>query len=142
MRQLALLVFLGGCIHGAMEPAELLSIEQMVGELQKPEAGRPLVLFVGFSSLYEEKHIPGAINLGPGSTAEGLSALEAKLRTLPTDREIVIYCGCCPSWHCPNIRPALALARKLGFVHARVLEIPFSFRHDWVKPGLPVAQGG
>lgn len=123
-------------------PAEkLVPIDEVASGLNAPETLRPLVLFVGFHHLFEESHIPGAIDLGPGATPEGLAALEKKLRSLPPDREVVLYCGCCPADHCPNIRPALALARRLGFANVRVVDIPKSFRNDWIKRGLPVEKG-
>jgi hypothetical protein len=133
------------CVHAPGEdpaPEQLVPIDQVAGALQAPEADRPVVLFVGFHNLFEESHIPGAIDLGPGTTPEGLAALERELRSLAPDREVLIYCGCCPADHCPNIRPALGLARKLGFGNVRVVEIPKSFRNDWIKRGLPVEKGG
>ncbi len=118
-----------------VEPADLAT------RVQGPEAQRPLILFVGFPNLYQEAHIPGAVDLGSGATPEGLEALEKALKASPPGREIILYCGCCPSDHCPNIRPALAQARKLGFTQVKVLDIPKSFRTDWVKHGFPVAKG-
>ncbi len=133
-----------GCSRAqAADPPEeqQVSIDQLVRSLEAPEAARPVVLFVGFHNLFMESHIPGAIDLGAGATPEGLAALERELRSLPPNREVVIYCGCCPADHCPNVRPALALARRLGFANVRVVTIPKSFRNDWIKRGLPIEKG-
>ena len=136
---------LGACqsSFGLAEPAssEQLSVAELAGMLNRPSAERPVVLFVGFHNLFEEAHIPGAIDLGAGATPEGLAALKRELASLSPDREVILYCGCCPGDHCPNIRPAWALARKLGRSHVRVLDIPKSFRNDWVKLGLPTEKG-
>ncbi|MHB1844307.1 MAG: rhodanese-like domain-containing protein [Deltaproteobacteria bacterium] len=117
-----------------------ISVQALASELGKPAAERPVILHVGFHNLFEEGHIPGALDMGPGATPEGLAALEAELRSLPKGRPVVLYCGCCPWDHCPNIRPALALATRLGRA-VTALAIPHSFRNDWKKLGLPVATG-
>jgi hypothetical protein len=113
----------------------------LAGELAAPPATRPVLLHVGFHNLFEDAHLPGALDLGPAGTPEGLAALEHELRSLPADREVVIYCGCCPWDHCPNIRPAAALVKRLGLTHVRLLEIPHSLRNDWTKRGLPITKG-
>ena len=73
-----------------------------------------VVLQVGPNVLYRSKHIPGAIYAGPANRPEGLEVLKAAAAKLPRDREIVLYCGCCPWDHCPNIRPALELMRQMA----------------------------
>ncbi len=122
-------------------PAEkTMSIDELAAALQKPPDQRPIVLHVGFHPLYEEGHIPGAIDLGAGATPEGQEALAKELRSIPPGRQVVIYCGCCPADHCPNVRPAMRVARQIrGDVVS--LDIPHSFRNDWKKRGLPVATG-
>jgi thiosulfate/3-mercaptopyruvate sulfurtransferase len=57
---------------------------------------QPAVFQVGPSFLYRSKHIPGAVFAGPGSRPDGLDLLKSAVEKLPHDREIVIYCGCCP----------------------------------------------
>jgi thiosulfate/3-mercaptopyruvate sulfurtransferase len=118
-----------------IQPAEL------VKELKEPEAKRPIVLHVGFEVLYRGAHVPGAIYTGPASTAAGLEALRRAAARLPRDREVVIYCGCCPMTKCPNIHPAYDALLKMGFRRLRVLNLPDDFAHDWAEKGLPVHKG-
>jgi len=100
-----------------------------------------VVLQVGPNVLYRSKHIPGAIYAGPANRPEGLELLKAAAAKLPRDREIVLYCGCCPWDHCPNIRPALELMRQMGFTHVRALYVPDNFKADWIDQGYPVEEG-
>src|SRR5581483_3188203 len=84
----------------------------------------PAVIHVGFPVLYRGKHIPKSVYAGPGSKPEGLDALKAAVAKLPHDREIVVYCGCCPFDRCPNVRPAVALLKQMGFTNVRALNLP------------------
>ena len=49
--------------------------------------------------------------------------LKEAVEKLPRDREIVIYCGCCPWDKCPNMQPAFAALREMGFTKAKALFI-------------------
>ena len=55
----------------------------------------------------------------------------------PKDRFIVLYCGCCPWNHCPNVGPAFVRLRDLGFSRVKVLYLPNNFGDDWVAKGYP-----
>jgi thiosulfate/3-mercaptopyruvate sulfurtransferase len=100
---------------------------------------KPVVLHVGFNVLYRNsKHIPGAVYAGPGRQPEGLDMLKAAVEKLPRDREIVIYCGCCPWDHCPNIRPAIALLQQLGFKNVKALYLAENYKVNWIDAGYPV----
>jgi hypothetical protein len=118
----------------AMQPRELAA--QLAGH-----RGAAVVLYVGPNVLYRSKHIPGAIYAGPGNRPEGLELLRTAVAKLPHDRDIVLYCGCCPWDHCPNIRPALELLRQLGFAHLRALYVPDNFKANWIDQGYPVEEG-
>ncbi len=104
-------------------------------------AGTPPILHVGFEVLYRGAHIQGAVFAGPGEKPEGLAALKKFAATLPKDKELIIYCGCCPWEMCPNIRPAFRLLQSLGFTHVKVLQIPTNLHSDWVVKGFPVDKG-
>ena len=104
-------------------------------------AQKPVILYVGPKAFYTQSHIAGAEYIGPAARPEGLEKLRARAATLPKDAEVVIYCGCCPWDHCPNIRPAFAELKKAGFTKARVLYLATSFGVDWKNKGLPVATG-
>jgi rhodanese-related sulfurtransferase len=102
---------------------------------------KPVVLYVGPKSIYAQAHIPGAENIGPVARPEGMEKLRARAASLPKDSPVVIYCGCCPWDHCPNIRPAYAELKKAGFTKVRVLYLENSFGANWKDKGLPVAPG-
>jgi thiosulfate/3-mercaptopyruvate sulfurtransferase len=110
---------------------------QLAATLSKRE--QPIILQVGFQVFYKSKHIPGSIYAGPASVPEGLETLKNAARTLPKDADIYLYCGCCPMEKCPNIRPAFAALKAMGFTHLHVVMLPTSFGKDWVAPGYPVA---
>jgi thiosulfate/3-mercaptopyruvate sulfurtransferase len=105
------------------------------------EARKPVVLYVGPKTIYAQAHIPGAENIGPVSRPEGMEKLRARAASMAKDSPVVIYCGCCPFDHCPNIRPAYAELKKDGFTTVRVLYLENSFGTDWKDKGLPVAAG-
>jgi thiosulfate/3-mercaptopyruvate sulfurtransferase len=117
----------------------LIQPEELVQALKG--ARKPVVLYVGPKSIYAQAHIPGAENIGPASRQEGMEKLRARAASLPKDSPVVLYCGCCPWGHCPNIRPAYAELRKAGFTSVRVLYLDNSFGANWKDKGLPVATG-
>ncbi len=96
------------------------------------------LIHVGFPVTYRLAHIPGSELAGPSSKAEGIDLLKKAVAGLPHDRQIVLYCGCCPWDKCPNIRPALEALRAMGFTHVRAMSIPTNFKTDWVDKGYPV----
>ena len=114
-----------------MEPAALAKL------LGHP-AKKPLVISVVFPVLYRQKHIAGAKFAGPTSKPEGISALKKTVSPLPKNALIVLYCGCCPMEHCPNIRPAFETLAQLGYTNVRVLNLRSNFRTDWQDKGYPV----
>ena len=102
---------------------------------------RPTVVYVGFRTLFAGGHIPGATFHGTASTAQGLADIKQWAASLPRTTNLVIYCGCCPFQRCPNIHPAFALFREMGFTHVRVLELPNNFATDWADKNYPVEKG-
>ena len=102
---------------------------------------KTVVLYVGPKSIYAQAHILGAENIGPVSRPEGMEKLRALMASLAKDSALVVYCGCCPWSHCPNVRPAYAELKKAGFTSVRVLYFETSFGANWKDKGLPVAAG-
>jgi hypothetical protein len=117
-----------------VQPADLLK------ELSNPKSA-PTVLFVGFNRLYTSGHIQGAQYHGMASNEAGLQELKAWASSLPRSTKLVIYCGCCPMTTCPNVRPAFAALRDLGFTKLRVLILPTDFAQDWAYKGYPYDSG-
>ena len=102
------------------------------------------------SDINANKDLPLIINVGPaptiphsqdiGSTKEkeGQDLLVARLKNIPKDRKIVIYCGCCPFEHCPNVRPAINVLKQLNFTNYYLLNLPHNIKTDWIDKGFPV----
>jgi thiosulfate/3-mercaptopyruvate sulfurtransferase len=150
----AALIFFGGLSQSAHTQAsrqadpETLPASQLVqpSDLARELASastdsRLTAVYVGFRALFAGGHIPGATYHGSASTPQGLAEIKKWAASLPRTTNLVIYCGCCPFERCPNIRPAFALFRDLGFTHVRVLQLPTSFAADWVDKGHPVEKG-
>lgn len=110
-----------------MPTADLLKI------LNNPSAKKPLIYNIGFVG-----NIKGAEKLAPASKAEGLKILKQKTRNLPKQTQIVVYCGCCPFEHCPNVKPAYTLLQEMGFHNVKILDLPTSIKADWMDKGYPM----
>jgi thiosulfate/3-mercaptopyruvate sulfurtransferase len=121
--------------------ASQIQPEDLVQAIKSGGAQKPMVLYVGPKAFYLQAHSPGAENIGPVGKPEGIEKLRARAASLSKDGPVVIYCGCCPWDHCPNIRPAFAELRKMGFTRVRVLYLTNSFGVNWAEKGFPVAKG-
>ncbi len=123
-------------------PSQIVQPMDFARELSDPaNTHPPTVVYVGFGTLYAGAHIPGAVYPGQASSPEGLAALKKWAEKTPRNANVVIYCGCCPFDHCPNIRPAFAALRDMGFTQLRVLALPRDFASDWIAKGYPVQKG-
>lgn len=120
---------------------QLVTPEDMVKLLQAPKAERPLILNVGPWLLYRQAHIPDSEYIGAGSDKQGLEQLRKRVKSLPHTQAIVLYCGCCPWSHCPNVRPAFKELNTMGFSNVKVLYIADNFGTDWVYKGYPTVKG-
>jgi thiosulfate/3-mercaptopyruvate sulfurtransferase len=120
---------------------QVIQPEELAQTLKASGAQKPLILYVGPKAFYAQAHIPGAEFIGRVGKPEDMVKLRARAASLPRDGAVVIYCGCCPWDHCPNIRPAFAELKKVGFTKVRVLYLATSFGADWKDKGFPVASG-
>lgn len=128
--------------NGDLAPGSphLLNPEDMVKVLQAP-GNKPLILNVGPWLLYRQAHIPGSEYVGAGSDKQGLEQLRKRVKSLPHNQAIVLYCGCCPWSHCPNVNPAFKELSAMGFSNVKVLYIADNFGTDWVYKGYPTIKG-
>ena len=117
-----------------------VSAEDLVKALRLPKAEQPLVIQVGFRIMFQQAHIPGAEYIGPGSEATAIQQLHARVQSLPRDRFVVLYCGCCPWERCPNVKAAAQELVTMGFKNMKVLYIANNFGADWADKGYPVAR--
>jgi rhodanese-related sulfurtransferase len=134
-----LLAYQAFAYQASLIPASRLINPDELVKMLKNE--KPLVLQVGSHVLYSQAHIPGSEYIGAGSTESGVEALRKRVKALPRNQSIVLYCGCCPWSHCPNIQPADAALHAMGFTNVKVLYIANNFGADWVDKGYPVAKG-
>jgi thiosulfate/3-mercaptopyruvate sulfurtransferase len=120
----------------------ILMPEELARILQTRGIEKPLILQIGVHLLYKEAHIPGAEYIGAASKQEGIEQLRKRVAGLPHNKFIVLYCGCCPWFRCPNVKPAYEALKSLGFTRVQVLRIDQNFGTNWVQKGYPTAKGG
>lgn len=77
--------------------------------------------------------------MGPAKEKENLEKFRQQLIKLPKDAQIIIYCGCCPFEHCPNIRPAFSLLNEMKFTNQKLLNLTHNIKIDWIDHNYPVA---
>ncbi len=132
----ALTAFSASADDDPFGPGDLIQPETLAARLRSNNS-KPAVLFVGFPVLYRSTKIPGAIMTGPAAKSEGIQLLKNAVASMPKNREIVLYCGCCPWSHCPNVRPAFKAMKEWGYTNVKVLSIPTNLATDWVSKGYP-----
>ena len=134
MRRLLLFCLAAGILLAAdpWTPGDVVAPAILAKDLKTP-----LVIHVGFDVLYRAVHIAGTPYAGPASKPEGIDELKKAVAGQPHDRDIVLYCGCCPMDKCPNIRPAFTALHEMGFTNVRVLSLPSSLKADWIDKGYP-----
>lgn len=110
-----------------MPPAELAKL------INDGNAHQPVVFSIGPGAI-----VKGSIDIGPAKEKDNLKTLKQQLSKLPKDTAIVIYCGCCPFQHCPNIRPAFELLNKMKFTNHKLLNLPKNIKVDWINKGFPM----
>ncbi len=132
-----LATMLGRALGADVPTSAQIQPDTLVKVLQSSSGLKPLILQVGFQKLYQQAHIPGAEYIGAATEAEGIQRLEKRVSSLPRNKAIVLYCGCCPWWHCPNVQPAYELLHSMGFTNVKVLYIAQNFGADWVSKGYP-----
>ncbi len=121
--------------------SQLIQPEALNQILKSGTKEKPLVLQVGSRVMFSQAHIPAAEYAGPGSQPAGIQSLESVVSALPKNRNIVLYCGCCPWNRCPNIGPAYKRLHDLGFTRVKVLYLANNFGDDWVNKGYPAIKG-
>jgi thiosulfate/3-mercaptopyruvate sulfurtransferase len=115
--------------------SQLLAPADLAKMLAEPSKKQPIVFCIGPGAL-----IKGSIDIGPAKDSSNLKKFQSQLSQLPKDSWIVIYCGCCPFEHCPNVRPAFRLLNQLKFTNHKLLNLEHNIRTDWVNMGYPVTK--
>jgi len=126
---------------GKWQPSELIRPQELIVKVRDNGPSKPVIIFTGFMPLYRAGHVPGAVFGGPASSAAGLETLKRAVAGVPKNREIVVYCACCPWEACPNVRPAVELLHQLGYKQVKALVIPSNLEADWTAKGYPLQKG-
>lgn len=105
----------------------------LAAALADPKAPKQIIFNIG-----PVQQIKGAISIGPTSAQANLDKLKKQLAKLPKEKEVIIYCGCCPFRRCPNVRPAFELLKQMKFTNAKLLNLPTSLNDDWISKGYPM----
>jgi hypothetical protein len=109
-----------------IEPAELAKVIEAGKDL-------PVIISVGPGA-----PIPKSIDIGMVKDQENIDKLKTELSNQSKEASIIIYCGCCPYDHCPNVRPAIAILKDMKFTNFRLLNLPKNIKADWIDKGYPV----
>jgi len=112
-----------------MEPDTLASL------IKNNKVGSMLILSIGPDAI-----IKGSVDIGPTNDSKNLKKLKNYLKKVSKEKEIVIYCGCCPFDKCPNIRPAFTALKDAGFKNSKLLNLPKNIKVDWIDKGYPVKE--
>ncbi|MFL5787290.1 MAG: rhodanese-like domain-containing protein [Flavisolibacter sp.] len=98
----------------------------------KSQKNVPVIISVGPGAI-----IPNSIDAGMASKKEGMEKLVSQLKKINKKKKVVIYCGCCPFDHCPNVRPAIDVLKKMKFKNYYLLDLPHNIKKDWLDEGYP-----
>lgn len=122
--------------------AQLMNAADLAELLTDNEASDlPLILAVnpdGMHRMAYDAGIKGAKWFGAADNEENLDRLEAFLKDIDREADIVLYCGCCPFTMCPNVRPAFELLNRMGFKNHKLLDLPENIVDDWIDHGYPM----
>jgi hypothetical protein len=127
--------------EGGIPATALIQPADLAKALQASDSGKPLVIQVGSHVLYSQAHIAGSEYIGPAASDAALEQLRKRVKPLARGKFLVIYCGCCPWSHCPNLKPAYDALASMGFTNFRVLYIADNLSTDWIQKGYPTAKG-
>jgi thiosulfate/3-mercaptopyruvate sulfurtransferase len=105
----------------------------LAATLADAKAPQPVIFNIG-----PVQQIKSAIAIGPAKSQANLDKLKQQLAKLPKDKEVIIYCGCCPYSRCPNVRPAFELLQKMKFKNGKLLNLPSNLNDDWISKGYPM----
>jgi len=114
------------------KPDQLYAPSDLAATINDKDAKQPVIYSIGPSA-----YIKGSIDIGDTKEKANLDKLKEQVNKLPKNTDIVIYCGCCPFEHCPNIRPAFELLAKMKFTNYKLLNLEHNIKIDWINKGYP-----
>lgn len=120
---------------GSWKEKQLITPEALVNQIKSGDTTNLVLLNTG-----PVEDIQGAITIGAVEDAKNLAKLKEYLKTVPTDKQVVIYCGCCPLSVCPNLKPAYDALKEMKFKNYKVLRLTHDLQEDWMDKGYPTQQ--
>lgn len=120
---------------GSWKEKQLVSPEALLERINKGDTANLLILNTG-----PVEDIKGAVTIGAVESPKNLEKLQEYLQSVPKEKEIVIYCGCCPLAVCPNLHPAYDMLKSMGFREYKVLKLVHDLQEDWIDKGYPIQQ--
>ena len=129
-----------GCNSGQAQQPENWTKDQLMepallSQKLKENKDLPVIISIGPGAI-----IPHSIDIGMTGDKANLAKLKTELNKLPKDANVVVYCGCCPYAHCPNVRPAIAALEEMHFTNFHLLDLPQNIKADWISKGYPTVQ--
>lgn len=118
---------------GSWKEKQLTSPELLAQRIAKNDTSNLLILNTG-----PVEDIKGAVNIGAVEDAKNLAKLKDYLQQVPRNKEVILYCGCCPLSVCPNLHPAYDLLKEMKFSQYKVLRLTHDLQEDWIDKGYPV----
>lgn len=132
----AMLMFSNGTFaQQGQEPwnkSQLMEPGILASRINDSNTGNTLILAVGPDAV-----IKGSVDMGPAQEQANIKKLKGYLKNVSKDKEVVIYCGCCPFDRCPNVRPAFKALKDMGFKNPRLLNLSKNVKADWLDKGYP-----
>ena len=107
----------------------------ILAQILKNQKDLPVIYNVGPDPI-----IPTSIDIGAMTEEENIVRFKNGLAKLSKQTKIVVYCGCCPYKHCPNVRPAIAALKEMKFTNYYLLDLPQNIKKDWINKGYPVVK--
>ncbi|UUV21584.1 rhodanese-like domain-containing protein [Paenimyroides aestuarii] len=114
-------------------PQQLLSTKVLSTRITQNKMDQTILINIGPDAV-----IKNSFNLGPVQNKGNQEKLQNYLKKVSKDKEVVLYCGCCPFEKCPNIRPAFKSLIAMGYKNTKLLNIPKNIKVDWIDKGYPV----
>lgn len=112
--------------------SELLNPEILANKINNKQLKNTVILSIGFDAI-----IKNSVDIGAGNQAENITKLKTYLKSVKKNKEVILYCGCCPLAKCPNMRPAYKAVKELGYKNAKVLNLVQNIKTNWLDKGYP-----
>jgi rhodanese-related sulfurtransferase len=120
---------------GNWKEKQLITPEALLEQITKGDTANLLLLNTG-----PVEDIKGAVTIGAVEDAKNLAKLKEYLKDVPKNKQVIIYCGCCPLSVCPNLKPAYNTLKEMEFKNYKVLKLTHDLQEDWIDKGYPIQQ--